>query len=211
MSSASARTPNSGTTTLVPGTRFNSPHERRFVADTTESRSNGSVGRTLDAVSSPCDVVSCAGPHSCRLGITSSLGLNQAVQEGLIEIRLGDGLTRRMHVKMSGWANGRGSITSPRSACTAPRSRSASTRSRRTRRRGREWPPALTAREVEVLALAAGGLSNKEIAERLVISRKTVGNHIEHVYMKIGCSNRAQASLFAMQQGLLGDLPAAQR
>jgi DNA-binding CsgD family transcriptional regulator len=211
VSSASARTPNSGTTTLVPGTRFNSPHERRFVANTAESRSNGSVGRTLDAVSSPCDVVSCAGPHACKLGITSSLGLNQAVREGLIEIPLGDGLTRRIHVKMSGCANGCGSITAPTSAFTAPRSRSASTRSRRTRRRWREWPAGLTAREVEVLALAGQGHSNKEIAERLVISRKTVGNHIEHIYMKIGCSNRAQASLFAMKQGLLGELRAAKR
>ncbi|HYB69267.1 MAG TPA: LuxR C-terminal-related transcriptional regulator [Candidatus Bathyarchaeia archaeon] len=69
----------------------------------------------------------------------------------------------------------------------------------------------MTARETEVLALAARGHSNKEIAERLSISRKTIGNRIEHVYMKIGCSNRAQASLFAMKQGLLGDLPAAQR
>ena len=77
--------------------------------------------------------------------------------------------------------------------------------------RRREWPAGLTAREVEVLALAAQGHSNKEIADRLVISPKTVGNHIEHIYTKIGCSSRAEASLFAMQQGLLGELRAAQR
>ena len=77
--------------------------------------------------------------------------------------------------------------------------------------RRREWPAGLTAREVEVLALAAQGHSNKEIAERLVISPKTVGNHIEHIYIKIGCSSRAEASLFAMQQGLLNELRAAQR
>ena len=75
--------------------------------------------------------------------------------------------------------------------------------------RRREWPAGLTAREVEVLVLAAQGHLNKEIAERLVISRKTVGNHIEHIYLKIGCSSRAEASLFAMQQGLLGELRAA--
>jgi len=45
----------------------------------------------------------------------------------------------------------------------------------------------------------------------LVIARKTVGNHVEHIYMKIGCSSRGEASLFAMQQGLLGELRAAQR
>jgi DNA-binding NarL/FixJ family response regulator len=61
----------------------------------------------------------------------------------------------------------------------------------------------LTPREVEVLRLLARGLSNKEIAARLVISPKTVGNHVEHIYSKIDASNRAAASLFAMQQGLL--------
>jgi HD-GYP domain-containing protein (c-di-GMP phosphodiesterase class II) len=77
--------------------------------------------------------------------------------------------------------------------------------------RRREWPAGLTAREVEVLARAAQGDSIKQIADRLVISPKTVRNHIEHIYTKIGCSSRAEASLFAMQQGLLGELRAAQR
>jgi HD-GYP domain-containing protein (c-di-GMP phosphodiesterase class II) len=69
--------------------------------------------------------------------------------------------------------------------------------------RRREGPAGLTPREVDVLRLAARRLSNKEIAERLVISPKTVANHIEHIYAKIGASNRATASLFAMQHGLL--------
>jgi HD-GYP domain-containing protein (c-di-GMP phosphodiesterase class II) len=69
--------------------------------------------------------------------------------------------------------------------------------------RRREGPAGLTPREVEVLRLAARGLSNKEIAERLVISPKTVANHIEHIYTKIDASTRAAASLFAMQHGLL--------
>ncbi len=69
--------------------------------------------------------------------------------------------------------------------------------------RRREGPAGLTAREVEVLRLVARGLSNKEIAARLFISPKTAGNHIEHIYSKIGTSNRATASLFAMQHGLL--------
>jgi HD-GYP domain-containing protein (c-di-GMP phosphodiesterase class II) len=72
-------------------------------------------------------------------------------------------------------------------------------------------PAGLTAREVEVLRLLARGLSNKQIAERLVISPKTVGNHVEHIYMKIDASTRARASLFAMQHGLLPEeeFPAA--
>jgi DNA-binding CsgD family transcriptional regulator len=69
--------------------------------------------------------------------------------------------------------------------------------------RRRDGPAGLTQREVEVLQLVARGLSNKEIAERLVISPKTVGNHVEHIYGKIECSNRAAAGLFAMRHGLL--------
>jgi HD-GYP domain-containing protein (c-di-GMP phosphodiesterase class II) len=69
--------------------------------------------------------------------------------------------------------------------------------------RRREGPAGLTAREVEVLRLLARGLSNKEIASRLVISPKTVSNHVEHIYAKVGASSRAAAGLFAMQHGLL--------
>ena len=69
------------------------------------------------------------------------------------------------------------------------------------RRRG--GPAGLTSREVEVLRLLARGLSNKEIASRLVISPKTVGNHVEHIYAKIDASTRAGASLFAVRHGLL--------
>ena len=54
-----------------------------------------------------------------------------------------------------------------------------------------------------MLRLLAQGLSNKEIAARLVISPKTAGNHIEHIYTKIDASSRATASFFAMQHGLL--------
>jgi HD-GYP domain-containing protein (c-di-GMP phosphodiesterase class II) len=67
----------------------------------------------------------------------------------------------------------------------------------------RAGPAGLTNREVEVLVLLALGHSNKEIARRLVITPKTAGNHVEHIYAKIGASTRAAASLFAVQQGLL--------
>ena len=72
--------------------------------------------------------------------------------------------------------------------------------------RRRDWPGGLTAREVEVLRLLARGFSNKEIAERLVIARKTADNHVEHIYAKLGVSNRARASLFAVRNGLVGPL-----
>ena len=69
--------------------------------------------------------------------------------------------------------------------------------------RRREGPAGLTAREVEVLTLLARGYSNKQIAQCLVISPKTAGNHVEHIYAKIDAGNRASASLFAVQHGLL--------
>jgi HD-GYP domain-containing protein (c-di-GMP phosphodiesterase class II) len=69
--------------------------------------------------------------------------------------------------------------------------------------RRREGPAGLTPREVEVLRLLARGLSNKEIAQRLSISPKTVSNHAEHIYAKIDAQSRSAAAFFAMQQGLL--------
>ncbi len=52
------------------------------------------------------DVVSCPGTDSCKLGITSSMGLNQVVQERLEAMQITDPLTKRIHVKMSGCPNG---------------------------------------------------------------------------------------------------------
>jgi sulfite reductase beta subunit-like hemoprotein len=54
------------------------------------------------------DVVSCPGTDSCKLGITSSMGLNQALQDRLIQMEIDDELTRRIHIKMSGCPNGCG-------------------------------------------------------------------------------------------------------
>jgi HD-GYP domain-containing protein (c-di-GMP phosphodiesterase class II)/DNA-binding CsgD family transcriptional regulator len=71
----------------------------------------------------------------------------------------------------------------------------------------KDWPAGLTAREVGVLQLLARGLSNRQIADELVISHRTVGNHVEHIYAKIGASNRALACLYATRHGLLGGAP----
>jgi HD-GYP domain-containing protein (c-di-GMP phosphodiesterase class II) len=71
-------------------------------------------------------------------------------------------------------------------------------------------PAGLTSREVEVLRLLAMGLSNREIAGRLVISPKTASHHVEHIYAKTGTTNRAMASLFAATHGLIGGLPEAE-
>jgi HD-GYP domain-containing protein (c-di-GMP phosphodiesterase class II) len=63
----------------------------------------------------------------------------------------------------------------------------------------------LSEREVEVLRLMARGHSMKQIAGQLFISPKTVDNHIQHIYEKIGVSTRAAATLFAVEQNLLLD------
>lgn len=60
----------------------------------------------------------------------------------------------------------------------------------------------LTPRECEVLALVSRGFTNREIADRLVLSEKTVRNHVERTYTKIGATNRVGASLYALQHGL---------
>jgi HD-GYP domain-containing protein (c-di-GMP phosphodiesterase class II) len=70
-------------------------------------------------------------------------------------------------------------------------------------RQRRDGPAGLTAREVEVLRLLARGLSTRQIAQRLGLSPKTAGNHIEHIYAKINAKNRVAASLFAVEHGLL--------
>jgi HD-GYP domain-containing protein (c-di-GMP phosphodiesterase class II) len=64
-------------------------------------------------------------------------------------------------------------------------------------------PGGLSVREIEILRLVARGLSSRQIADRLVLSPKTVRNHTEHIYAKTGAGNRVAASLFAVQHGLL--------
>lgn len=69
----------------------------------------------------------------------------------------------------------------------------------------KELPPTeepLTEREVDILRLVAQGLSNQEIADRLVISERTVRTHISHILDKLHLANRTQAALYALRQGL---------
>jgi DNA-binding NarL/FixJ family response regulator len=61
----------------------------------------------------------------------------------------------------------------------------------------------LTSRETEVLRLLAEGLSNRDIAARLVISENTAANHVRSILAKTGSDNRTQAAMYAAAQGLL--------
>ena len=61
----------------------------------------------------------------------------------------------------------------------------------------------LTAREVQVLALAATGKTNQEIAASLVISEHTVRRHLQNIFAKIGVSSRAAATAYAYQHDLI--------
>lgn len=70
----------------------------------------------------------------------------------------------------------------------------------------RTWVAGLSDREIEVLRLVARGHSNRQMAERLSVSERTVHHHIEHIYNKIGVSTRASATLFTMQHNLLDNM-----
>jgi DNA-binding NarL/FixJ family response regulator len=67
---------------------------------------------------------------------------------------------------------------------------------------GESHPDGLTDREVEVLRLLTGGLTNAEIAGMLVISVHTVERHLANAYRKIGARNRAEATAYTLQAAL---------
>jgi HD-GYP domain-containing protein (c-di-GMP phosphodiesterase class II) len=73
----------------------------------------------------------------------------------------------------------------------------------RVAQRPRELPSGLTQRELEILLVLVRGKSNQEIADELRISVKTVGNHVQHVYEKVGVRSRAAATLWAFEHDLV--------
>ena len=65
-----------------------------------------------------------------------------------------------------------------------------------------KYPDGLTAREVEVLRLLAGGMTDLQIAEKLVLSPRTVHAHLSSVYSKLGISSRSAATRYAIEHHL---------
>jgi DNA-binding CsgD family transcriptional regulator len=64
-------------------------------------------------------------------------------------------------------------------------------------------PHELTAREVDVLSLLAAGLSNRMIAERLIVAQRTVATHVEHLFQKLGTRSRTGCAAVALDEGLV--------
>jgi DNA-binding NarL/FixJ family response regulator len=85
-------------------------------------------------------------------------------------------------------------------------SRSIAGAERATNGRGNEAASALKPRERDVLTLLAEGLATGAIAERLFISPKTVGTHVQRILAKLGMHTRAEAIAFAYREGLIGDV-----
>jgi DNA-binding NarL/FixJ family response regulator len=73
---------------------------------------------------------------------------------------------------------------------------------------GRRGEYSLTQREHDILALLAEGRSNREIAQRLYLSEKTVKAHLAAIFRKLGVTNRTQAAMMAVQMGV-GPIPGA--
>ena len=67
----------------------------------------------------------------------------------------------------------------------------------------KEFYDGLTSREMEILKLLAGGMANKQIAYQLMISDKTVRNHVSNMYEKLNVYDRTQAALYAVRKGLI--------
>ncbi len=64
------------------------------------------------------------------------------------------------------------------------------------------YPAGLTARQVEVLRLVAGGLTDVQVAEKLVLSPRTVHAHISSIYSKLGVTSRSAATRYAIEHHL---------
>jgi len=107
----------------------------------------------------------------------------------------------RSSTQSKAWATAK-----PSSALASQRAIGYFTAHQTARRPAGQTFPQLTARELEVLELVAAGLNNTEIANKLVLSLKTVRNHVSNIFAKLQVAHRAQAIVMARKAGL-GDEP----
>ena len=103
----------------------------------------------------------------------------------LLEQAIADGESTGLDARVVRWRRARARRGTPAGAGRARRPRGAL--------------PGLSAREVEVLALVATGVTNHEIADRLIISDKTVARHVSNIFTKLGVSSRAAATAYAFK------------
>ncbi|MGH8977546.1 MAG: helix-turn-helix domain-containing protein, partial [Acidimicrobiia bacterium] len=107
---------------------------------------------------------------------------DRARAEALLEQAIADGEAVALDVRVARWCALRDDLADPPTAGGAG---------------------GLSARELEVLALVVTGMTNREIADRLFISDKTVARHVSNVFTKIGVSSRAAATAYAYEHGLV--------
>ena len=105
------------------------------------------------------------------------------------------------------WAEGRTmtpeQVLATQTSVTPPELFSAKQSSTSPTKPSPAYPDGLTAREVEVLRLLAQGLTDAQIAEQLVISPRTVNNHLTSIYQKIQVSSRSAATRYTVDQHLV--------
>jgi two-component system, NarL family, response regulator LiaR len=133
-------------------------------------------------------------PDTEVIALTSVLedaSVTGAVRAGAIGYLLKDTHAEELHRAIRGAAEGRVQLA-PEAAARLMREV-----------RGPESPEALTEREAEVLKLLARGKANKQIANSLYVSEKTVKTHVSSILMKLGIQSRTQAALHAVRTGLV--------
>jgi predicted ATPase/DNA-binding CsgD family transcriptional regulator len=122
---------------------------------------------------------------------------------------LGDRLTKRLGVERAAELRSAGARLDLNEAAGWTREQLATAQQELARRGSDGRPGGLSRREIDVLKLLAEGRTTGEIAERLFISAKTADHHIQHIYTKIGVSNRAAATRWALQNTVVaGDAQA---
>jgi DNA-binding CsgD family transcriptional regulator len=118
---------------------------------------------------------------------------------------LGERLLRRLGGERAAALGESGAALDLNGAATWTLDELAATRRDLRRRSGDARPAGLSRREVEVLRLVAAGRTTGEIASQLFISAKTADHHIQHIYTKIGASNRAAATRWAVEHEIVAN------